>query len=131
MTKSSAQLDAEIAAALATRAETTSARAATRATVTRAAVAKFGPEIEALSLASGSDRGRSSFVSALGRRRVSVIIRRTNRFVGQTNYPHAPGSTHQDRLSIERAFLPQIIISVEAPTAAAAWSAALAAIETM
>jgi hypothetical protein len=132
--KSPAQLDAEIAAALATPkhgAKPTSALAApraTRATVTRAAVAKFGPEIEVFSDASGSDRGRSAFVSAAGRRRVAVIIRRTNSYVGQTNYQHAPGSTHQERLSIERAFLPQIIINVEAPTAAAAWSAALAEI---
>lgn len=133
--KSPAQLDAEIAAALATpkRSSKTAASAsprATRATVTRAAVAKFGPEIEVFSHSSGSDRGRSAFVSDLGRRRVAVIVRRTNSYVGQTNYQHAPGTTHQERLAIERAFLPQIIINVEAPTAAAAWSAALAEIET-
>lgn len=127
--KTPAQLDAEIAAALATQTSAATPRA-TRATVTRAAVAKFGPEIEVFSHSSGSDRGRSAFVSAAGHRRVAVIIRRTNRYVGQTNYQHAPGTTHQERLAIERAFLPQIILNVEAPTAAAAWSAALAAIES-
>jgi len=77
----------------------------TKATVTAAAIKKFGA-VEAFSLRSGTNRGRSAYVSPSGRPRVQVIIR----------LPDGPLCG---------------FVNVEAPTAAEAWALAADALAAL
>ena len=93
----------------------------TRAKVLAAAVAKFGTGVNVSGTLSTVGPARNPYARD-GRKEFHVVVRRAP--LVQT------GTTHAERLAIERAYdaLPPFHANVTAPTAAEAWVCALAEI---